>query len=485
MWEARLGGCLMKAILDWDATTLAEKIRNGEVTVTEATEKYIRQIKTVNPQLNALVENRFAEALVEAKQCDELLQEGKAQGRLFGVPISMKEALDVAGMHSTGGLKHRKNVVAGEDAVAVARLRQEGAIILGKTNTPALCFCQETDNKLFGRTNNPWDLELTCGGSTGGEGALIAVGGAAVGFGADIGGSIRFPAHFNGIVGFKSGNGQVSAQGHFPAIDQPLQVRMLGLGAMAKSVADAELINDIVADNPPPEVRPDEFTLTVYAKDDRIPLGEETEACLKNIARYFSRDYHVDNTPPPFLHQVSLMWQLIMSHDENGQFLAGAFGDHPFHPVWEYVKEVVTRSSEYHRYLTWAFIGAGLFKPSQKQLTQLKADLAKADEAAKSYFAKRVLVLPVYHTAALPHGGLYREIFSIKKTFLRYMPYIALANVLGLPSLIVPVGEDSRGLPIGVQLVSAVGNERALFHYGRQLEEHFRGYVRCTKYDNF
>lgn len=474
----------MKAILDWDAITLAEKIRNREVTVTQATETYIRQIKTVNPKLNALVENRFAEALVEARQCDELLEQGKAEGRLFGVPISMKESMDVAGMRSTGGLLHRKNFVADEDAVTVAKLRQEGAIILGKTNTPALCFCQETDNKLFGRTNNPWDLNRTCGGSTGGEGALIAVGGAAVGFGADIGGSIRFPSHFNGIVGFKSGNGQVSAQGHFPPINQPLHVRMLGLGAMAKSVADAELINDIVADNPPPEVDPGEFTLTVYARESRIPLGEETEACLHRIARHFSRDYRVDHTPPPFLHRVSLMWQLIMSHDENGEFVAGAFGNHPFHPVWDYLKEVVTGSSEYHRYLSWAFLGANLFKPSAKQLVQLKQDLVKADEAARSYFAKRVLVLPVYRTTALPHGRLYREIFSIKKTFLRYMPYIALANVMGLPSLTVPVGEDSRGLPIGVQLISAVGNERALFHFGRELEKEFRGYIRCTKYDS-
>lgn len=474
----------MKEILDWDATTLAEKIRNRELTVTQATETYIRQIKTVNPHINAFVENRFAEALVEAKQCDEQLEAGTAKGRLFGVPISMKECFDVAGMRTTGGLIHRKNAVALADAAAVARLRQEGAIILGKTNTPALCFCQETNNKLYGRTNNPWDLGRTCGGSSGGEGALIAVGGAAVGFGGDIGGSIRFPAHFNGIVGFKSGNGQVPADGHFPPFSQPLHFRMLGFGAMAKSVDDAELINDIVADHPPPEINLDGFTITVYTRDPQIPLDNETEECLTEIARHFSRGYQVDHSPPPFLHQVSLMWQLIMSYDENGEFIASAFGDRPFRPVREYLKEVISGSSEYHRYLTWALIGAGLFKPSPKQLVQLKEDLARVDEAAASYFAKRVLVLPVYHTTALPHGELFREIFSIRKTYLKHMPYIALANVLGLPALIVPVGTDKQGLPIGVQLISAVGNEKALFHFGRELEKNFRGYVRCTKYDS-
>ncbi|HHW08219.1 MAG TPA: amidase [Clostridia bacterium] len=475
---------MRKAILDWDATTLAEKIRNGEVSVTEATETYIRQLKTVNPRLNVLVENRFAEALAEAKQCDDLLKEGRAQGRLFGVPISMKECFDVAGMHTTGGLTHRKNFVATEDAVAVARLKREGAIILGKTNTPALCFCQETVNKLYGRTNNPWDVSRTCGGSSGGEGALMAVGGAAVGFGGDIGGSIRFPSHCNGVVGFKSGNGQVPGEGHFPPITQPLQVRMLGLGAIAKSVDDAELINEIVADRPPPDLDLDGFTVTVYAGDPRIPLGEETAACLQQITGYFKQDYPVDHTPPPFLHQVSLMWQLIMSYDENGEFVKASFGDRPFHPVWEYLREVVTGTSPYHRYLTWALIGAALFRPRLRQMAKLRLDLAKADEAAREYFAQRVLVLPVYHRTAPPHGGLFREIFSIKRTFLKYMPFIALANVLGLPALTVPVGTDGQGLPIGVQLISAVGNEKALFHFGRLLEREFRGYVRCTKYDS-
>ena len=127
----------------------------------------------------------------------------------------MKESFHVEGMRTTGGLLNRKESIQDADAEVVRKLRNEGAIILGKTNTPALCFCQETDNKLYGRTNNPWDLTRTAGGSSGGEGVLIAIGGAAVGLGSDIGGSIRLPSHFNGVVGFKSGNSQVSSVGVF------------------------------------------------------------------------------------------------------------------------------------------------------------------------------------------------------------------------------------------------------------------------------
>src|SRR5699024_11086350 len=125
-------------------------------------------------------------------------------------PISIKESFNVSGMKTTGGIIHRQDIIKSRDAITVQKLKDAGAIVLCKTNTPALCFCQETDNKLYGRTNNPWNIKHTAGGSSGGEAALLSVGGAAVGLGSDIGGSIRFPSHFNGVVGFKSGKNEVS-----------------------------------------------------------------------------------------------------------------------------------------------------------------------------------------------------------------------------------------------------------------------------------
>lgn len=471
------------SILDIGATRLAELIQSGQVSSSVATETYIEHLQRANPKLNCLVEDRFAEARREAQRCDELRAQGDVSGRLFGVPISMKEAFDVAGMKTTGGLVHRREHLASADAEVVARLKREGAIILGKTNTPTLCYCQESDNKLYGRSNNPWDLTRTTGGSSGGEAALIAIGGAAVGVGSDIGGSIRFPAHFNGVVGFRSGNRQVSQVGHFPFTEDPWQERMLGMGAISKSVDDAELINEIIAEVTPQQVDVEQFQVIVPPPDPRYPMGAETAQLLTDIRNLFSQTQSVTDAPPPFFEKMALWWQLIMSVDGGASIAQTAFEGKTSRVLTEYVKEVTRGSSLYHRYLTWALIGAKLFQPSRKVWSGLLGDLQRADEQVAAYLQDRVLVIPVYHRGALTHGGVYKEIFSIRKTYQRYMPYVAMVNVLGLPALTVPVGTDEAGMPVAVQVVGSVGNERALFHVGRMVEENFRGYVRCAAYD--
>lgn len=473
----------MTELLDMDASTLAEKIRSGEITSAEAVEGYIRHIKRVNPRIRAMIEPRFDEARREAEERDRLLKEGRAKGRLWGVPISMKEAFFVKGMHTTGGLPHRRRAVDSADAEVVRRLKEEGAIILGKTNTPALCYCQETENTLFGRTNNPWDLSRTAGGSSGGEGALMAVGGAAVGIGSDIGGSIRFPAHFNGVIGFKSGNRQVSPVGAFPIVKEPHQVSMFGIGALAKSVKDAELINDILAFQKPPSVDADAYRLVVPSPHPVAPVGEETVELLEAIRSEFAIGSS-EAESPPFFEQAALMWQWIMSVD-GGEELVHLCGKRGFLGIFlEYLKARLKKEADLHPYLTWALLGTRLFRPSKKNWLKLREQLRKGEEEVKNYLRNRVLVLPVYHCAAPEHGQVYAELFSIRKTFLQYLPYVAYANTFGLPSLTIPVGTDRSGMPIALQLITAVGQEDALFQWGRRVETSFRGYVRCRKYDD-
>jgi len=472
-----------RAILDMDATTLAARIKAGKLSSLDATNTYIAHLQRVNRQLNCLVEDRFDAAREEALRADERRARGDAPGRLFGVPVSMKEAFNVAGMKTTGGLLHRREHRAAQDARVVAKLRQEGAIILGKTNTPTLCFCQETDNKLYGRSNNPWDLSRTTGGSSGGEAALIAVGGAAVGLGSDIGGSIRFPAHFNGVVGFRSGDRQVSQEGHFPFVENPWQERMLGIGALAKSVDDAELINTIIAEHPPKPVDAQSYGIVVPPAPARYPLDSASERMLNEVRSFFREQGGVAEDAPPFFEKVALWWQQVMSVDGGAGIAQLAFDNGAPRPWAEYLKEMAMHNSTHHRYLTWTLIGASMFRPSQRKWSGLLAELREADAAIARYLHHRVLVQPVYHSAAQPHGGVYGEIFSVRRTFLRVMPYVAMVNVFGLPALTVPVGKDERGMPVAVQLVAAVGNEQALFHVGRKLEARFGGYVRCTAYD--
>jgi len=470
------------SILDFDATKLAARIRSGETTSLQATDAYIERLQAHNPSVRCLVEERFADARQEAIACDDELRSGsEPKGRLFGVPISMKEAFDVAGMRTTGGLMRRRNAIADQDAEAVAKLKQEGAIILGKTNTPTLCFCQETDNRLYGITNNPWDLDRTVGGSSGGEGALIALGGAAVGFGSDIGGSLRFPAHFNGVVSFKSGNRQVTEEGTYPPIYEDLQMRMLGIGAVSKSVRDAKLINEIVAHSKPESRSLSEYQITLPIDTLGYPISYATQSTLKDIKDELEHEgISATDEQPPMYREAALLWQLAMSIDGASNIKeAAVYGCDSFHPVKEWLKELFGRRSDWHRYLTWAIIGADLFKPSGKKLAEMQTQFRDGDAAVTDYLANRLLILPVYHTPARKHGEVYAELFSPRKTYLKYMPYIAYANTWGLPALTVPVAED-RGLPIGIQIVGRIGSEDAIFQLGAMLEARFRGWKRAN-----
>ncbi|OZI13705.1 amidase [Bacillaceae bacterium SAS-127] len=462
-----------------DAFMLAEKIRMKEITCTFAVQTYIDHIKKINPTINALVEERFSEALKEAETKDMMIQTGKNKGALHGVPISMKESLHVERMKTTGGLIHRKNQIEHEDAEIVAKLKEEGAIILGKTNTPTLCFCQETDNKLYGRTNNPWDESKTVGGSSGGEGALIAAGGSAVGIGSDIGGSIRFPSHFNGIIGFKPGKFQVSQEGHFPFVTHPFQERMIGIGPMGKSIRDMELLYSIIAQHPIKDKKLEEFNLEFLEKKLDIPLSSETNQLLDQIETSLSENFSVQRSLPPFFNESTLLWQEMMAVDGGKDMETVAFNGQKPRTIFEFLKERSTKTSDLHYYLTWAIIGAKLFRPSTKRIHEIDQILKQGDSVLEEYLDKKILIMPVYHCTASPHTTVYKEIFSIRKTFLKYMPYVAYANVWGLPALTIPVGEDLNGMPIAIQLVSKNGNEQALFHLGTLIEEQYRGY-RCA-----
>lgn len=465
-------------LLEADAWKIREMVMNREVSVSTITSIYIERMKNKNDMVNFLAEDRFDEAMVQAAQADAALSNGEAAGALFGVPMSMKESFDVAGMQTTGGLLSRKGHMQEKDADVVRKLKAEGAIIIGKTNTPELCFCQETDNKLYGRTNNPWNLKRTAGGSSGGEGAAIAVGAAAVGLGSDIGGSIRFPSHFNGVVGFKSGKGQVSQVGSFPFVEDPWQQRMLGIGPIAKSVRDAKLVYSLITEHRIEERDLSNFTINVF-RTTEFPLSDETVKLLNNVYLSLKDAFMTVREPLPYLEESALFWQEIMSIDGGDSTRKVAFENGNGNPLTAYLKDKVNGKAEIHQYLSWALIGASLFKPSSKRIDELSYLLDAGDQFLEGYLEKRLIVMPVYHTAAPLHGIVYKEIFSIKKTFLKYMPFTAYANTWGLPALTVPIGKDADGMPIGLQIIGKNGNEDAIFSLGSFLEKEFGGYARA------
>jgi len=224
----------------FSATELADRIGRGYISSVEVVESHIARIEAVNGALNAVVYKRYDEALAEARATDERRARGERIGPLAGVPVTIKECLDVAGTPATFGLTSRANDVAAYDDPYVARWRAAGAIVVAKTNVPQLMIFIESDNPLYGRTNNPWNLERTCGGSSGGEAAIVAAGGSPLGLGSDVGGSLRAPAAFCGIASLKPTTGRLDDTARLPIYDGQRAI-VSQEGPLARSVNDLAL----------------------------------------------------------------------------------------------------------------------------------------------------------------------------------------------------------------------------------------------------
>src|ERR1700736_3578263 len=195
------------------ARELARSIADGSITAVQAVEVHIERIERVNPALNAVVVKRYDEARAEARDADRRRAAGEPLGAMHGVPVTVKECLDFAGLPSTFGLASRARHAAEADDPYVARMRAAGAIVLGKTNVAQMLLAVESSNPVYGRTNNPWNLDRTPGGSSGGEGAIVAAGGSPLGLRTDIGGTVRVPAAFCGIAALKPMQGRTPDQG--------------------------------------------------------------------------------------------------------------------------------------------------------------------------------------------------------------------------------------------------------------------------------
>src|SRR5580704_4397731 len=238
-------GCMSELVF-LSAVEMAEQIRQKKISPVELVEAHLAQIAALNPHLNAFVALDEERARRKARELEAAAMRGEWRGPLHGVPISIKSSCDVAGLQCESGTRLRAGHVAAKDAVLVSRLRDAGAIVLGVTNTPELLMAWETDNLLYGRTNNPWDLTRTAGGSSGGEAAAIAAGLCAGGVGSDGGGSIRVPAHFCGICGLKPTPGRIPSTGHFPKAGGPFA--LIGVvGPMARTIEDVRILFEVMA----------------------------------------------------------------------------------------------------------------------------------------------------------------------------------------------------------------------------------------------
>src|ERR1700675_4563762 len=311
------------------AREIAGQIRRKEVSPVEVARAHLDRIERLNPRLNAFVDYQPEAVLTQAREAEKtILRRDKDElGPLHGVPLSIKSAIDVAGHRCEAGTRLRAGYIAAEDAPLVARLRAAGAVILGVTNTPELLVAWETDNLLYGRTNNPWDLTRTAGGSSGGEAAAIAAGLSAGGVGSDGGGSIRIPAHFCGICGLKPTPGRIPSTGHFPPGAGAFS--WIGVvGPMARTIADARTLFEVMAGpdagdalSSPVPVRDTSKTdlhglrIGILESDALGTAPTETTAAVKQAAKWLDdQGFTVEPIRIDGLDRVLELWWFFFGH---------------------------------------------------------------------------------------------------------------------------------------------------------------------------
>jgi Asp-tRNA(Asn)/Glu-tRNA(Gln) amidotransferase A subunit family amidase len=442
---------------------MVSMVRDGEVSPVELVEAHLKEIENSNPQINAFVCVRTDEALAEAQKTETLLRRGERMGLLGGVPLTVKDSFDVAGLPTQAGTRLRAGHRASCDAGAVARLRAEGAIILGKTNTPELLASYETDNFLTGRTNHPLDPERTPGGSSGGEAAAIASFCSPGGIGSDGGGSIRIPAHFCGIAGLKPTPGRISTTGHFPSLYYPAGLTSVA-GPMARTVEDLELLFSVLAGfdaqdpfSTPAPLRvfsPPQVRIGFWEQFYDVPVMPEIRAAIKKAAGIFETcGMVVEDFTPKGLERAPNLWAFLFS-----QWPAAAVR-----------KFIAGRESELHWTLRENLSDA---QPSAEEVIlqlaardRMRADLLRQMEQVP------VMLMPVASIPAFRHRERKWVVDGKEIGLFRAMMPAVVANVLGLPALTVPVETAPGQLPIGVQLLGRPFEDERLLALGRALEE--------------
>ncbi len=460
----------MSEVKALSAVNIAEMVRARAISPVEVVQAHLQRIDRLNPKLNAFVHVDPERALRDARGCESAVMRGTLPGRLAGVPISIKSSIDVAGLRCEAGTKLRAGYVAQQDAPLVSRLRAAGAIVLGVTNTPELLMAWETDNLLYGRTNNPWDLSRTAGGSSGGEAAAIAAGCSAGGVGSDGGGSIRVPAHFCGICGLKPTPGRIPATGHYPNSIGPFA--LVGVvGPMARTIEDVRLLFEIMQgpDDGDPSAAPvslrqlatadlKNVVIGYFEDDGRIPVTPETRAAVRSAAEALQRSGFKIRPfrPEGFEHARELWWKIFggVGWMLLAPMLAGR--ENQLSPV---LKDFCTHSAAAPKHtadtLLETWIGRDLVR------TQVLAQMKEVP----------ILVCPVAAVPAFRHGERTWEVESKSVKYLDAWSYCEWFNLLGFPAAVVPVGRSPEGLPIGVQIVGRPWDEETVLAVAAAIEQ--------------
>ncbi len=435
----------MLNITEAGAIETARRIAQGETSAREECEAAIKRIEQRDGPINAVVVRDFDRAMDAAKEADARLARGEA-GPLLGVPMTVKESNDVAGLPSTWGLESCRDHIADTDSPAVAKFKQAGAIILGKTNVPVMLADWQAVNPVYGRTNNPHDLDRVPGGSSGGSAAALASGMVPLEFGSDIGGSIRVPASYCGVYGLKTSYGAIGLEGHyFPGTDTadiPLSV----VGPMARETGDIALALDLVSTIALPRPRKrklEDYKLLLV--DDAFAVDDSVLQAIEDVvAGCVGAGAKVDRASPLL---------------PDCQALHG-----------EYVRMLLT-------------VLAVRDPTSEMELPDLGGWFEMVDAQARAARQWRTLfeeydavLAPVAGTTAFPHDpkGMEGRTVTIngeERPFGDQFGWIGLATYPGLPAISAPIGYDDDALPVGMQIIGPMHGDHDVTELARLIGE--------------
>src|ERR1700735_5437921 len=457
---------------------MAGLVRSRKLSPVELVGMHLARIDQLNPKMNAFV-HIDSEGAMDAARVAEVSLASRAApdtfGPLFGVPLSVKSSMEVAGLRCECGSALRRNYVATEDAPLVARLRVAGAILLGNTNVPEFLMAYETDNSLYGPTNNPWDLTRTPGGSSGGEAAAIAAGFSAGGVGSDGGGSIRVPAHFVGICGLKPTPGRIPSTGHSPASAGPFA--QLGVvGPMARTVADVAQLFEVMAgldlqdpaSAPVPlrkwtdgEIR--KLRIAYFEDDGVTPVTTETAAAVRTaVDALRDQGFQVEAWRPQNLKRVWQLWWNLFGRAVQTAFEPTVRGrESELSPMY--------RAWRAHVALQPPLDGREWFNT----LIERDALRGKLLEQMEKF---PILLSPVCAIPAFRHGEREWQVQGRKVEYLKAMSYSQWFNLLGNPAAAVPVGKSPEGLPIGVQVVGRPWEDEVVLAIAAKIESATGGF---------
>jgi amidase len=455
------------------AKQIALGIKKKSFSSVEVATAHLKQIERVNPHLNALMHVNPESILAAAQNADNLLVKKQNAGPLLGVPFTVKDNIITKDLITSSGSKAYLSHTTTLDATVVSRIKAAGGILLGKTNLPDFALCWETDSSAFGRTNNPYDLKRSPGGSSGGEAAIIAAGGSPLGLANDGGGSIRLPAHYCGIAGYRPSIGLVPTTGLFPSVEKGyasgILGRFLSVGPMARFVEDLIYCLPVIAgsDNIDPNslnspLNPlssiNKKLRVAYYPDELSEINSPINKALKNVSLLLS-DYGMlveENKPECIADSWSIFSELLCADGGAG------------------IKSLLTSLNVIE--LPQACEEAIMNLPSKElSISEFNTCWTKWDNFRYEmiHFMKNydLIISPVTSSAALLHSQLFTDTNNFKS-----INYLAAFSLMGWPCVVVRAGTTDEGLPIGVQIVAKHWCDYAALNVAKLIEEMFGGW---------